>query len=132
MAHLIAFGNESDAVPAEVVAWLRAGFGRYLSGASPNLEVALQLSSVGRKKARDQALLAAAEVLDPRRELVPHARAGLLAEKIARFEGNALLLTKRSTPSNLTLLDQCLLQAFRAGGRMRRSQRDLFRLLTNA
>jgi len=132
MAHLIAFGNENDALPDEVMVWLRAGFMRYLSSAAPSLEIALQLSSTGRKTARDQALREAAEVLADGKQISPYVLAGLLEKKIKRFEGGGLLLVKRSTPSNLSVLDQCLLQAFRAGVRMRRCQRDLYRLLTDA
>lgn len=132
MAHLIAFGDEGDALPGEVKRWLRAGFRRYLSGAAPSLEIALQLGASNRKRVRDQALREAADVIDNGQQLPHCTLAKMLEEKIERFESGVLPLIKRGMPSNLTVLDQCLWQAFRAGGGMRRSKRDLQRLWTNA
>lgn len=129
MAHLIAFGADDD-LPSEVREWLRAGFRRYLSGAA-DLEISLRLNASNRQFARDQALRSAADVLASGNQISPWVIAGQLAKSIKRFESSGLLLSRRETPTNLTLLDQCLLQAFRTDARMIRSQRQLWRMLTN-
>ncbi len=108
---------------AEVRAWLTEGFSRYAEGVP--LDVALRLDRISRMLARDCALRHAAWILGPQGD--PWAQAGRLAAAVRRFEGRVLPRLRASEV--LAPLDAAIWSAFRATGRVPKSQRQLYDLL---
>ena len=119
LAHLVAAGR----VDADVLAWLRDGLARHLAGEP--LEQSLGLDRASRLRARDRALLRAADALGPSPST--WATAGRLAAALRRFDTR---VRPRLKPDDeLPPLDEALRAAFACGERVPATQRALYALL---
>ena len=125
--------ESGSALPPEAAAWLRCGLRRYLHQGEA-LETALRLGTYARMKARDRALLQAADALDPDHGLDTWRRAAMLHKAISRFESRVLPRLLAGADRALTPSEEALQKAFNAGApRMVRSRRRLYEmLLTNS
>lgn len=116
-------------LPPEAAAWLRSGLTRY-TRTGDALEICLSLGSFARMKARDRALLEAADALDPDRELDTWKRAEMLRKAVVRFEDRVMPRLLNGAARELTPSEEALQRAFAAGApRMVRSRRRLYDLL---
>lgn len=107
----------------EVCAWLQRGFARQQTGAS--LDAALELDRASRIRARDQALLRAAQVLGPASST--WALAVRLAEAVRRFD---VRVRPRLVPGDeLPPLDDALRSAFACCVGVPATARQLYALL---
>jgi hypothetical protein len=127
LAREIAEG-EGDLAP-EAVRWLREGVRRFLAG--DDLADALRLTNAHRVKARNEALLRTAAILDDGRGLSPWELARLLEAALARFETAFQPRRKQIKSAGLSPLNAALRDAF-TGARPLRGQRRLYDLLLAA
>lgn len=120
--------ERGEPIPQEARQWLLAGFKRHTTGEP--LELALGLSSLARRKARDRALLDAAKEIEAAMgDLSAWELAERLEQAIKRFESRVLGKVKRSTCPDLPPIDAALLRAFQSGARPLTSARRLYDLL---
>lgn len=110
--------------------WLSEAHQRWQQG--ERLEQALELAGGRAVRLRDSALIAAADGLDPKGQLSTWARAGRLALRIGSFE-RAIWPRYRNDPTaNSEGVTQALIQAFRLGVSIPRTQRSLYSVLKNS
>ena len=124
LAREIAEGDNE--VSPEAVCWLREGIRCFLTG--NDLADALRLTTAHRIKARSEALLRAAAILDDGRGLSPWELARLLEAALARFETAFQPRCKQVKSAGLSPLNVALCGAF-TGARQLRGQRRLYDLL---
>lgn len=111
------------------VEWISSGLRRFLRG-DGTLEDCLFLNGAARVRARNRALLKAAEILDDGRGIRPNPLAGMLERAISRFE-NLYPPHRREQKhvDGMTPLNLAIYQAFTSGARALKSQRKLHDLL---
>lgn len=123
MAAALAVGVEPDRA---TLAWLIRGFRRHHAG--EDLTAALGLTLADRNRRRDRALREAAELLR-----TPEASdwdiAGLLEERLRRFQTGKLALCRRGLNGPLDEIDSLLFVACESGTRVCGSRKHLHRLL---
>lgn len=124
MAREIAEGDNE--VSPEAVRWLREGLRRFLAG--DDLAVALRLTGACRKKARNEALLRAAAILDDGRGLSPWELSRQLALAQARFESAVWPRYRAGEAADLSALNSALRDAFVTRAKPLREQRRLYDL----
>lgn len=127
LAREIAEGDNE--VSPDAVRWLREGIRRFLAG--DDLADALRLTNAHRVKARNEALLRAAAILDDGRGLAPWELARLLESALARFETAFQPRCKQIKSAGMSPLNAALRDAF-TGARPLRGQRRLYDLLLAA
>ncbi len=111
----------------EAVRWLREGMRRFLAG--DDLAVSLRLTGSCRKRARNEALLRAAAILDDGRGLPPWGLSHQLAAAQARFESAVWPRCKADEAAELSALNSALRDAFATGAKPLRDPRRLYDLL---
>ena len=123
---LLAITRNAD---PDLYLWLAEALADYHAGLP--LEQALSLAGPRAVKIRDNALREAARLLDPKGQLSTWGLAGKLADRIGSFE-RSVWPRYRGTPAAESMgVNDALLQVFRAGGHVPRTQRALFEVLKN-
>lgn len=112
-------------LPAGSAEWLLNGLTKHCKGEP--LESALALTPANRTKARNNALMAAADSLGAT-DSQWH-RAILLQKAIARFESRIWPKIRYETDPDLPPIDAALFRAFTSGARPLRSARRLYELI---
>lgn len=125
LAREIAEGDNE--VSPEAVRWLREGMRRFLAGG--DLAVALRLTGACRKKARNEALLRAAAILDDGRGLSPWKLSRQLAQAQDRFESVVWPRCRAGKTTELSALDSTFRDAFATGAKPLRAADRLYDLL---
>lgn len=120
--HSLADGKPLPALSAD---WLLAGLAKH--GKGEPLEVALMLTPTDRTKARNAALMVAADSLGAA-DSQWH-RALLLQKAIARFESRVWPRLQLEAEPDLPPVDAALFQAFISGARKIRSARRLYDII---
>jgi hypothetical protein len=115
---------------AECLAWLRAGFARFLRGAGP-AGVCLRLTGASRIAARNAALARAANLIDCGRGISAWALAEELRQAVVRFQSVTLPRIQRGDAGELTPVQSALADAFSSGALPLTSRRRLYGLLTS-
>ncbi|MFN3545441.1 MAG: hypothetical protein ACK4UX_11400 [Thiobacillus sp.] len=129
---LLAVRLAAGAAPdAATLAWLRAGFEKFLHGDAP-LHVSLRLTVGNRAAARNACLVRAAQILDAGRGLSAWHLAELVRQAVARFESVIAPRIQRGDAGVLTPLDAALHDAFASGAVPLRSQHRIFFVLASA
>lgn len=113
-------------ITPEMMRWLRDGMHRFLAG--ENLAVSLRLTGACRKKARNEALLRAAAILDDGRGLSPWELSRQLAVAQVRFESAVWPRYRAGEAADLSGLNSALRDAFATGAKPL-EQRRLYDLL---
>jgi hypothetical protein len=125
MARDLASGQPVDADVA--VEWMRQALRHWERGLS--LEAALGLDGSCRVRRRNQALIAAADLIQDGRNLSAWQLSGLLAARLQQFEQSKLIAYRRGVTVNFDSVESHLLAAAESGAVPMRSQRRLYELL---
>ena len=123
---LLAVAKSAD---VDLYLWLTEALADYHAGMP--LEQALALAGPRAVRVRDDALREAARLLDPNGQLSAWALAGKLAERIGRFERSVWPRYRDTPAAESRGVNDALLQVFRAGVLIPRTQRALWTILKN-
>ena len=128
MTHLLALQRLAEQHEPDLDAWLRQTRRRWREGEP--LERAADLVGYGAVEAGKQALLAAAELLDPEHKLGAWRLAGTIARAFREFERRRWPVAQRlSEPDTLSALDRLFWAALVNSINVPRSQDRIFDLL---